>query len=268
MPRDTQQKPTIAVHKFSSCDGCQLAFLNAGKDLLALAELVDVRHFLEAGFANEDAQVDVAFIEGSVSTDEEVQRVRAIRDHSEYVVAIGACATSGGLQALRNLDAVHESWKRSVYANPAVIRTLEKAEPASRFIRVDLELWGCPVDAKQVFASIQQLLLGITPTPDWEKLCLECKRNQTICVMVAGGQPCLGPVTRRGCGALCPQFGRDCYACFGPSENPNVEALAHRLERLGLHPAAIARRFLFINSQAPTFLSTGVKYRSQGDDHA
>jgi len=264
---DTSKKPTIAVHKFSSCDGCQLAFLNAGKDLLKLAEHVDVRHFLEAGFTDEDAKVDISFVEGSVSTDQEIKRIDAIRRNSQFVVAIGACATSGGLQALRNLDAVHEAWKNSVYANPEVIRTLEKAEPPSKFIRVDLELWGCPVDARQVFASIEQLLLGVKPVPEIEKLCLECKRQQTICVMVAGGHPCLGPVTRGGCGALCPRFGRDCYACFGPAENPNTDALARRLEGLGLHPAAVARRFLSINSQAPAFLSAGVKYRQRGADH-
>ncbi len=258
-------RPRVAVHKFSSCDGCQLAFLNAGEDLLRLAELVDIRHFLEAGMANEEAQVDVAFVEGSISTDEELDRIHRVRANSHLVVAIGACATAGGLQALRNLDdGSHAAWKDAVYARPEFIRTLDRALPASAFVKVDLELWGCPVNGAQVLAAVQQLLLGVSPRVPDDKVCMECKRAGAVCVMVTEGRPCMGPVTRTGCGALCPRFGRDCYACFGPAENPNTAALAGRLEGLGLPPADVARRFLFINSHAPAFNAAGLAHYRKG----
>lgn len=259
-------RPSIAVHKFSSCDGCQLAFLNAGEDLLTLAGLVDIRHFLEAGVAGEDAEVDIAFVEGSVSTDEEVERIHRVRAHSRLLVTIGACATSGGLQSLRNLDGQHDAWRDAVYAQPEFIRTLQRAEPVAQHVRVDFELWGCPVNGRQVLAAVRQLLFGVSPTITTEKVCMECKRQNVVCVMVARGQPCMGPVTRSGCGALCPRFGRDCYACFGPSDETNTAALAQRLEGLGLPAADVARRFLFINSQAPAFNAEGLRHYRPGFD--
>ncbi len=257
-------KPSIAVHKFSSCDGCQLAFLNAGEDLLTLAGLVDIRHFLEAGMADEEAEVDIAFVEGSISTPEEVERIHTVREKSRFLVTLGACATAGGLQALRNLDESNEDWKRAIYARPEFIRTLAHAEPIRAHVRVDFELWGCPVNGRQVLAAVRQLLFGVAPVDTRDKVCMECKRQQAVCVMVTQGMPCMGPVTRTGCGALCPRFGRDCYACFGPAENPNTAALARRLEGLGLPPADIARRFLFINSQAPVFHEAGLAHYRPG----
>jgi len=251
-------RPTIAVHKFSSCDGCQLAFLNAGEELLQLAELVDIRHFLEAGLSDERAQVDIAFVEGSISTPTERTRIEQVREDSRFVVTLGACATAGGLQALRNLDDSLEAWRQAIYAQPAYIESLDHAEPVRAHIDVDFEIWGCPVDGRQVIAVVQQLLLGITPRDEPEALCLECKRRGITCVMVAAGRPCMGPVTRSGCGALCPRFGRDCYACYGPSEQVNGAALATRFEGLGLLPPDVARRFLFINSQAPAFRSAAL----------
>lgn len=257
-------KPSIAVHKFSSCDGCQLAFLNAGEDLLTLSGLVDIQHFLEAGFADHDAAVDIAFVEGSISTEEERKRIRQVRARSGFVVTLGACATAGGLQALRNLDDANETWKQAIYARPEHIQTLAHAEPVRTHIDVDLELWGCPVNGEQVLAAVRQLLFGVMPAIDTEKLCHACKRQQAVCVMVTEGRPCMGPVTRTGCGALCPRFGRDCYACFGPAENINADAMTTRLEGLGLPPGDIARRFLFINSQADGFLEAGRRHYRPG----
>ena len=257
-------KPSVAVHKFSSCDGCQLAFLNAGEDLLRLAELVDIRHFLEAGLADETAEVDIAFVEGSISTEDELKRIRRVRENSRFVVTLGACATSGGLQALRNLDNSNEAWKQAIYAQPAFIHTLDRADPVSEHIEVDFEIWGCPVNGAQVLAAVRQLLFGVSPLDQKDKVCMECKRQHAVCVMVSAGKPCLGPVTRTGCGAICPRFGRDCYACFGPAENINPDALGHRLAGLGLPASDIARRFLFINSNAPAFGDTGKKHYKRG----
>ena len=129
-------KPTVAVHKFSSCDGCQLAFLNLGEDLLKLTELVDIRHFLEAGLADENAQVDIAFVEGSVSTSEDAAKLQRIRSNSRYLVTIGACATAGGLQALRNLHDT-QAWTAAVYASPEHIDSLDQVSPIRAVVKVD-----------------------------------------------------------------------------------------------------------------------------------
>jgi sulfhydrogenase subunit delta len=249
-------KPRIAVHKFASCDGCQLAFLGMGEDLLTLSELVDIVHFVEAGPVAPDAEVDIAFVEGSISAPDDLERIRAIREHSRYLITIGACATSGGLQALRNFADADE-WVASIYAKPDYIRSLSTSTPIATHVKVDLELWGCPVDRRQVLAAIRDLLSGVTPAFEQDKVCLECKREQAVCVMVTRGLPCLGPVTRTGCGALCPRFGRDCYACFGPGENANTESLSRRFEGLGLMPDAVARRFHFISSGAAPFTEAG-----------
>ena len=249
-------KPTIAIHKFSSCDGCQLALLNLGEGLLTLARMVDIRHFVEAGPVDEDAEVDIAFVEGSISTAEEEERIRRVRAHSHYLVAIGACATSGGLQALRNLDDAG-AWTAAIYARPEHISVLDRATALGDHVRVDLELYGCPVNGHQVLAAVRALLSGVTPAPSRDKLCAECKRQSHVCVMVARGLPCMGPVTVTGCGVLCPSLGRDCYACYGPAENVNTAALKRRLEELGLPPEGAARRFLSIHSNAPEFAAAG-----------
>ena len=245
-------KPKLAVHKFSSCDGCQLAFLNLGESLLQLAQLVDMVHFAEAGPVEPDAQVDIAFVEGSIATPEDKERIERVRANSRFLVTIGACATAGGVQALRNFASAKE-WVAAIYAKPEYIRLLDHSTPIAQHVKVDLELWGCPVSGRQVLGALRLLLLGVAPAEEQDKVCLECKRRQTVCVMVTQGLACMGPVTRTGCGALCPSFARDCYACYGPAENPNTMALRRRLEGLGLMPDAIVRRFLFLNNTAPAF---------------
>jgi len=255
-------KPTIGVYKFASCDGCQLAFLNAGEDLLTLSELVDIVHFAEAGVMNVNARVDIAFIEGSISSNEDLERIQHIRGNSEYLITMGACATAGGLQALRNLNDGND-WMSGVYANPEYIDSLATSTPISEHIKVDLELWGCPVSGRQVLTAIRSMLSGVVPVQEHDKVCLECKRQQAVCVMVSKGMPCMGPVTRTGCGAICPRVGRDCYACFGPAEDSNTVSLGKRLQGLGLVPGEIARRFHFINSHAEPFLDAGNKWREQ-----
>jgi len=259
-------RPKVAVHKFSSCDGCQLAFLNLGESLLQLSEQVEILHFLEAGMSEADAQVDIAFVEGSLSTPDELERIKQVRINSRYLVSIGACATSGGLQALRNLDGRHDEWRDAIYARPEFIQTLQDVKPIASVVKVDLELWGCPVSSNQIVAAVRSLLFGVAPVDDRDRVCLECKRQQAVCVMVTEGKPCMGPVTRTGCGALCPRFGRDCYGCYGPSETAQTDTLAHRFAGLGLMPDAIARRFLLINSQAPAFLQTGRVFWHSGQE--
>jgi len=258
-------RPRVAVHKFSSCDGCQLAFLNLGEDLLALAERVELVHFAEAGPLDPDAEVDLAFVEGSVTTPADLERIQRIRRHSRMLIAIGACATAGGIQALRN-GADGAQWIAQIYGRPDAVASLERSTPISSHVAVDFELWGCPVSGPQILAVVNSLLLGAAPRDDADKVCTECKRRNFACVMVSRGIPCMGPVTRAGCGALCPGLGRDCYGCYGPAENANTDALAAQFGRQGLDPPAIARRFRSINSQAPAFLAAADKARMKRDE--
>ncbi|MDA8128773.1 MAG: sulfhydrogenase subunit delta [Betaproteobacteria bacterium] len=251
-------KPRVAVHKFSSCDGCQLAFLNLGEELLRLAERVDLVHFAEAGPLDPDTDADIAFVEGSMSTPEDLERIRRIREHSRMLVAIGACATAGGIQALRN-DADAAGWAAAIYSHPEAIASLAHSTPIASHVKVDFELWGCPVSGRQILAVVNALLLGVGPRDNGDKVCTECKRNGYPCVMVSRGIACMGPVTRAGCGALCPGLGRDCYGCYGPVENANTDALAAQFALQGLDPQAVVRRFRSINSQAPVFLAAANK---------
>jgi coenzyme F420-reducing hydrogenase gamma subunit len=255
-----ETKPRVAVHKFASCDGCQLAFLNLGPALLALAERIEFVHFAEAGPVNPDVPVDIAFVEGSLLTPEDIERIQRVRKNSRYLVTIGACATAGGLQALRNFASARE-WLAAIYARPEYIASLDSSIPIARHVKVDFELWGCPVSGRQVLAAVRALLHGVAPLEERDKVCLECKRAQTVCVLVAKGVPCMGPVTRTGCGAICPRFGRDCYGCYGPAENVNADALARRFQGLGLLPEQVARRFLSINSAAPEFADAAARLR-------
>jgi coenzyme F420-reducing hydrogenase gamma subunit len=255
-------KPRVAVHKFSSCDGCQLAFLNAGEALLNLGELVDIVHFAEAGPVMPEARVDIAFVEGSIATPEDAERIKRIRDNSVYLITIGACATAGGVQALRNL-ADGQQWINAVYASPQYIQSLATSTSIAAHVKVDLELWGCPVNTRQVMAAVRALLFGVVPVVSHDSVCMECKRVGNVCVLVAKGMPCMGPVTQTGCGALCPSFGRECYACYGPADNVNTASLSKRFTGLGLMPDAVARRFLTINAAVPVFVRAAQQVRGK-----
>lgn len=256
------QRPRVAVHKFSSCDGCQLAFLNAGDALLGMAQLVEFVHFNEAGMCNEHAPVDIAFVEGSVSTPEEQARIQAVRANSRFLITIGACATAGGIQALRNMQDAQE-WIAAIYSKPEFISALPTTTPIAAHVKVDFELWGCPVSTDQIVTALRSLLYGVMPVDHNESVCLSCKRSGAVCVLVAKREPCMGPVTRTGCGALCPRYGRDCYGCYGPNENPNAAALGRRFAGFGLLPQHIARRFAFINNAAPAFAEAAARERER-----
>ena len=245
-------KPRVAVFKMASCDGCQLQLLDAEEALLELAGAVDIANFAEATSRREAGPYDVTLVEGSVSTPSQEEEIRTIRDETRFLITIGACATSGGVQALRN-TADHDAFVRTVYPTPEFVRSLERSHPIADYVPVDLELTGCPVDRGQLLGALTTLLAGALPRVSTSPVCVECKRRGYVCVVVAKGEPCLGPVTRTGCGALCPAFGRGCYGCFGPSQPPNTGALSKRFVELGLSPRDVAGRFRFITGWAPEF---------------
>ena len=218
-------RPTVAVWKFSSCDGCQLTLLDCEDELLALAGAIEIAYFPEATSAELEGPYDISLVEGSVTTEHDRARIHEIREQSGLLVTIGACATAGGIQSLRNFADVKE-WIPIVYASPEYISTLDTSTPIADHVKVDLELRGCPISKEQLVETLLALLNGRRPKLASTSVCFECKARGTPCVMVAHGTPCLGPVTHAGCGAICPAYNRGCYGCFGPMESPNVEALA------------------------------------------
>ncbi|GAA2437525.1 oxidoreductase [Actinomadura vinacea] len=228
------EKPKLAVWKFASCDGCQLTLLNCEDELLELAGEVEIAHFLEASSGVTGGPYDVSLVEGSITTPEDLDRIRKVREISRTLVTIGACATAGGVQALRNFADVRE-FASVVYARPEYIATLDRSTPIAAHVKVDFELQGCPIDRRQLLEVLTAFLIGRKPDIPGHSVCFECKRRGNVCVMVAKGTPCLGPVTHAGCGAICPAYGRGCYGCFGPSPNwsgvrPNMRGLLPWLE--------------------------------------
>jgi sulfhydrogenase subunit delta len=221
-------RPRIGVVKFASCDGCQLTLLDLEDELLAIAEKVDIVEFAEATSRRSAGPFDVLFVEGSISAPEQIEEIARLRAVSKVLVTIGACATAGGIQAIRNwFD--HEKIRHAVYPEPAYVESLAMARPVADFVHVDAELRGCPISPGQLREFLVALVTGRRAQLPDEAVCLECKRRGVVCVAVARGIPCLGPVTRTGCGAICPAYGRGCYGCFGPRESANTTALAEWL---------------------------------------
>lgn len=218
-------RPRLGVFKFASCDGCQLSLLAAEDELLHVADMVHIAYFLEATSRIEPGPYDVALVEGSITTAEDAERIQQVRRESHYLITIGACATAGGIQALRNWGDCDEM-VAAVYPTPQFISTLAKSTPISDHVKVDFELRGCPINQYQLIEVIQALVNGRRPRTPTHSVCLECKRAGVVCVSVARGVPCLGPVTQAGCGALCPSFQRGCYGCFGPAHQPNLVSLS------------------------------------------
>lgn len=238
--------PTLAVWKFASCDGCQLTLLDCEDELLSLAEQVQISTFAEASSSMVGGPYDVSLVEGSITTAHDESRIREIREQSRLLVAIGACASAGGIQALRNFADVTE-FTSVVYANPEYIDTLATSTAASAHVTVDYELRGCPIDRRQLVDTLAALLIGRKPRLPAATVCTECKRSGVTCIAVAEGIPCLGPVTHAGCGALCPRHHRGCYGCFGPTATPNVPALIPLLRRDGLSGGDVDRVFATFN---------------------
>ena len=246
------RKPTLAVWKFSSCDGCQLSLLDCEDELLAIADGVEIAYFPEASSAQRPGPYDVSLVEGSVSTAHDAERILEVRRQSRLLATIGACATAGGIQALRDIADVGE-WIPLVYASPEYVETLSTSTPIADHVTVDLELRGCPISKAQLIETLAALLHGRRPHLPSASVCTECKRRGTTCVMVAAGTPCLGPVTQAGCGAICPAYRRGCYGCFGPSETPNLPALAAQWRALGVDDAGIVRALRTFNAHADEF---------------
>jgi sulfhydrogenase subunit delta len=253
--------PTLAVWKFSSCDGCQLSVLDLEDELLALADRVRIAYFLEATSASAQGPYDVSLVEGSITTAHDAERIREVRASSRALITIGACATAGGIQALRNFADVEE-FTRLVYASPDFISTLATSTPISAHVPVDFELHGCPINKRQLLEVISARLNHRRPRIRSHSVCIECKRRGTVCVMVAQGTPCLGPVTHAGCGAICPAYDRGCYGCYGAMETPNTTALD---ARTGLEDRDLVRIYRTFNAAADEFRAASEEHERRAN---
>jgi len=257
-------QPKVAVYKFSSCDGCQLSILNLEDELLDLAQAVDIAFFLEARSLVKPGPYDIALVEGSISTPHEAERIQEIRRETGYLVALGICATAGGIQSLRNFSHLDDlAW--AVYEHPEYLQTLETSTPLSEHVKVDLELWGCPVNKYQVVEVISAFIQNRKPNLPTHSVCLDCKRNGTTCVLVAQGIPCLGPATRTGCGALCPASGRGCYGCFGPAPCAEMDAMVTTLQMLERYPGETYHLLRSFTGYAPAFRQAADAMKSEAN---
>lgn len=252
-------RPKLAVWKFSSCDGCQLSLLDCEDELLAVAEAVEIAYFLEATRAEIKGPYDVSLVEGSISTPHDAERIRKVRRQSKVLVTIGACATAGGIQALRNFRDV-DACARAVYARPDYLDILATSTPIQDHVPVDFELRGCPINKNQLLEVLCAFLHGRKPLVPTYSQCVECKLSGSVCMMVSQGVPCLGPVTQAGCGNLCPSHARGCYGCFGPKETPNTAALSARFRDDGASRYTVRQMFRSFTANAEAF-------RLEGDAH-
>lgn len=249
---ESKRKPTVGVFKFASCDGCQLSLLDLEDELLTLAEEVQIAYFPEASSNMKKGPYDVALVEGSITTPHDRERIQQIRRQSKLLVTIGACATAGGIQALRNWHDAKQ-WVGQVYAKPEFIHTLETSTPIAEHVPVDFELRGCPVNKYQLLELLAAVAVGRKPNIPSYSVCVECKRRGNVCIAVAQGVACLGPATQAGCGAICPAYGRGCYGCFGPMETPNTKILAAHLIAQGNGREVVERSFRTFNAWAKPF---------------
>ncbi len=247
-----QNKPKVAVYKFASCDGCQLSLLDAEDELLDIVGVVDIANFVEASRLVVEGPYDIGLVEGSVTTPHDVERIREIRKECKVLITIGACATAGGIQALKNWKDVKE-FTEAVYAHPEYISTLDRSLPIGSFVHVDYELRGCPINKLQLLEVINALLHNRKPNISAYCVCVECKLKENVCVMVAHGTPCLGPVTHAGCNALCPSYYRGCFGCYGPMESPNTGSLSNQFEKDGMSQHDIMLAFRSYNAYAEAF---------------
>ncbi|WP_417566550.1 oxidoreductase [Marinobacter sp.] len=254
-------KPRLGVWKFASCDGCQLSLLDCEDELLRVAGAVDIAYFPEATRGSIRGIYDLSLVEGSITTAHDAERIRDVRQRSRTLVTIGACATAGGIQALRNFADI-DDFLAAVYAHPEYIETLSTSTPISDHVAVDFELRGCPISKHQLLEVVSAFLCGRRPVTPAHSVCLDCKLKGNVCVMVAHGTPCLGPMTHSGCNALCPSYDRGCYGCYGPKENPNAPALSDRLDQLGMGRAERLRFYRTFNAWADPFREESERHES------
>lgn len=261
----------LAIFKFASCDGCQLTLLDCEDELLAIADAVEIAYFLEGRSRQLEGPYDVGLVEGSITTPDDLKRIQEVRRACKVLVTIGACATAGGIQALRNWANVNE-FIQHVYAQPGFISTLEESTPISDHVPVDFELRGCPINKYQLIDLLASLVHGKKPYTANHSVCVECKKRGTVCVAVAQGIACLGPLTQAGCGdihadrgAICPAFNRECFGCFGPQDQVNGDSLMTFYQKKGVPRFQLVQLTRNFNGNSPEFREMSNSLQEEGD---
>jgi len=238
-------KPRVAFFSLACCEGCQLQVLNCEEELLDLLNIIDIVKFREAMTESSD-DYDIAFIEGTVTRPYDAERVKKIRERAKVLVALGACAATGGVNMIKNSQDL-EDVRKYVYGKKWQVHDTYAARPLEAVVKVDYSIHGCPIDRQDFLEIVKSLVLGRTPNSPKYAVCVECRLKENVCVLDKD-MPCLGPVTRAGCDALCPSMGNSCEGCRGLVENPNVEATKDFLADKGLAVDDILRQFsLFCN---------------------
>ena len=252
-------KKKLAVWKFASCDGCQLSILDLEDELIPLTESISLAYFPEASSNYQPGPYDISLVEGSITTPEDLKRAEKIRADSKYLITIGACASAGGIQALRNFADVKE-FTSLIYAHPEYIKTLDRSSPIGNHVKVDFELRGCPVNKYQLLELINSFLKDKAPNISSDSVCVECKSKSNVCVLITEKKPCLGPVTHAGCGAICPTYNRACFGCYGPKPGANPSSLTKTLEEYGLSSKELLRLYRNFNPEAKEFKKEAEEY--------
>lgn len=238
-------KPKVAVFDFTGCEGCELNKLNFENHLLDILQHIDIVEWREA-MDDRVAEYDIAFVEGSISTPDCVERIFDIRNRAKVLIALGACAVNGGMNAMKNkqpLDMVRET----VYGTDKDLFPTLPALPLSAYVSVDYEVHGCPMTQKEFLQLITSILAGKKPSKPDYAVCVECKLDENECVY-GKGMICMGPITRAGCDALCPSFGQYCIGCRGLVPHPNKEAMLNILIENGLSIDDAEKRMDLYNS--------------------
>lgn len=205
-------KPKIAIFSLTSCEGCSLAILELEDQLLDILNSVDIVNFRE-GMTERSWDIDIAFVDGAVSTPDNEGEIKHLREHSKILVAIGACACLGGINTLKNHQP-EDHYRQYVYGDQAKWFGTTPARPISAVVKVDYELPGCPMIKEEFLAFVQHMLAGRRFHLPEFPVCVECKKNGNLC-LYEKSEICLGPVTRAGCAAICPTFGSKCEGCRG-----------------------------------------------------
>jgi len=235
------KKLRLVYTRFTSCSGCQLTLLNCEPQLGSLAELSEVVAFDMASSRPDDGgPLDVVLAEGSISQPEELDRLLSLRRRARLLVAVGACALTGGVNVLAGGD--RSGLCEDIYGATAAAKTTFPPQPVARFVKVDLEIAGCPPERSEHLKALGALACGGLPQLPNYAVCMECRRRENLCLLIESRQPCLGPVTRAGCDALCPSFGVVCEGCRGLIEEANRTEEFRLLLELGLSEREVRSR--------------------------
>jgi sulfhydrogenase subunit delta len=239
------RRPKTAFFDLSCCEGCQLQFVNSGELLLDVLDLVDLVEFREALSETWEGRYDVAVVEGSVTDDHAAERLRRIRERSGVLVALGSCATIGGVNGMKNALDLAEAG-RTVYGEAHRLFPAGRTRALDQVVAVDYHVHGCPVSILELLTVIKCILAGIPYTVPDQAVCTECKRNENVC-MFDRGVTCLGPVTRAGCNAWCVNNGNVCYGCRGLVSNPNEKGMLQVLNRHGVSLEHVVQKMQMYN---------------------